>query len=73
LRFKQGYLTHQARTATAMTDASNLTAPWRLSVHRAIKLIVDNHSAHISKETIVWIVRQPAHRFEFTFMPTQAP
>jgi transposase len=38
--------------------------------HTAIKLILDNHSAHISKETRGWIARQPAHRFEFTFTPT---
>ena len=36
----------------------------------AIKLILDNHSAHISKETRAWLAGQPAHRFEFTFTPT---
>jgi transposase len=36
----------------------------------AIKLILDNHSAHISKETKAWLATQPAHRFEFTFTPT---
>jgi len=36
----------------------------------AIKLILDNHSAHISKETGAWLATQPAHRFEFTFTPT---
>ena len=35
----------------------------------AIKLILDNHSAHISKETRAWLTSQPAHRFEFTFTP----
>jgi transposase len=35
----------------------------------AIKLILDNHSAHISKETRTWLAGQPAHRFEFTFTP----
>jgi transposase len=38
--------------------------------HTAIKLILDNHSAHISKETKAWLADQPAHRFEFTFTPT---
>jgi transposase len=38
--------------------------------HTAIKLILDNHSAHISKETKAWIAQQPAHRFDFTFTPT---
>jgi len=35
----------------------------------AIKLILDNHSAHISKETKVWLDQQPKGRFEFTFTP----
>src|SRR5258705_3878402 len=35
----------------------------------AIKLILDNHSAHISKETRGWLASQPAHRFEFVFTP----
>jgi len=37
--------------------------------HTAIKLILDNHSAHISKETRAWLAEQPAGRFEFTFTP----
>jgi transposase len=37
--------------------------------HTVIKVILDNHSAHISKETRAWIAKQPAHRFEFTFTP----
>jgi transposase len=37
--------------------------------HTAIKLILDNHSAHISKETRTWLAEQPAGRFEFTFTP----
>jgi transposase len=37
--------------------------------HTAIKLILDNHSAHISKEARAWIANQPAGRFEFTFTP----
>jgi transposase len=35
----------------------------------AIKLILDNHSAHISRETRAWVAEQPAHRFDFTFTP----
>src|SRR5262249_35905589 len=35
----------------------------------AIKLILDNHSAHISRETRAWLAAQPAGRFEFTFTP----
>jgi transposase len=36
----------------------------------AIKLILDNHSAHISKETRSWLATRPTGRFEFTFTPT---
>jgi transposase len=35
----------------------------------ASKLILDNHSAHISKETKEWLATCPAGRFEFTFTP----
>jgi len=35
----------------------------------AIKLILDNHSAHISRETQAWLAAQPAGRFEFIFTP----
>jgi transposase len=37
--------------------------------YTAIKLILDNHSAHISKETKAWLAEQPPGRFEFTFTP----
>jgi transposase len=37
--------------------------------HTAIHLILDNHSAHISKETRAWLAEQPVGRFEFTFTP----
>src|SRR5438445_3596025 len=36
----------------------------------AIHLILDTHSAHISRETRAWLAEQPAGRFEFTFTPT---
>jgi transposase len=35
----------------------------------AIKLILDNHSAHISRETRAWLAERPTHRFKFTFTP----
>jgi len=35
----------------------------------AIKLILDNHSAHISRETRAWLDTRPPGRFEFTFTP----
>ena len=38
----------------------------------AIKLILDNPSAHISKETRAWISSQPEGRFSFVFTPKHA-
>jgi transposase len=38
-------------------------------VETAIHLILDNHSAHISKETRAWLAAQPDGRFQFTFTP----
>jgi len=35
----------------------------------AIKLVLDNHSAHISRETRAWLASRPAGRFQFTFIP----
>jgi transposase len=35
----------------------------------AIKLILDNHSAHTSKETRRWLTAQPEGRFSFVFTP----
>jgi transposase len=35
----------------------------------AIKVLLDNHSAHKSKETKAWVASLPAHRFKFTFTP----
>jgi transposase len=35
----------------------------------AIKIILDNHSAHKSKETRAWLAHQPEGRFIFVFTP----
>ena len=35
----------------------------------AIKLILDNHSAHITRETRAWLDTRPAGRFDLTFTP----
>ena len=35
----------------------------------AIKLLVDNHCSHKSKETRAWLGKQPKGRFAFTFLP----
>ena len=32
-------------------------------------MILDNHSAHISRETRAWLDTRPAGRFDFTFTP----
>ena len=39
------------------------------AANTAIHLILDNHSAHISKETKAWLAERPAGRFKFTFTP----
>src|SRR3984885_15185076 len=38
----------------------------------AIKLILDNHSAHVSKETKAWLAAQPEGRFTLVFTPKHA-
>jgi hypothetical protein len=35
----------------------------------AIKVILDNHSAYISRETKTWLAAQPDGRFAFVFTP----
>jgi transposase len=35
----------------------------------AIKLILDNHSAHVSKETKRWLAARPEGRFTLVFTP----
>ncbi len=35
----------------------------------AIKLTLDNHSAHTSKETKAWLATRPEGRFAFMFTP----
>jgi transposase len=39
------------------------------STDTAIKLILDNHSAHVSKETNRWLAAQPEGRFTLVFTP----
>jgi transposase len=39
----------------------------------AIKLILDNHSAHVSKETNAWLATQPEGRFTFVLTRNVAP
>src|ERR1700719_366942 len=56
---------HRSREFIEFLKLLNAAYP----AHTAIKLILDNHSAHISKETKAWLADQPAGRFEFTFTP----
>ena len=35
-----------------------------------IEVILDKHSAHVSRETTCWLAAQPIGRFTFTFTPT---
>jgi transposase len=35
----------------------------------AIKIILDNHSAHVSRETKAWLAGRPEGRFQFVFTP----
>ncbi len=35
----------------------------------AIKVILDNHSAHVSRETKAWLAARPEGRFQFVFTP----
>ncbi len=60
-----------ALSATPNCDNSSV-ARWAIaltsnSYDTAIHLILDNHAAHISRETRAWLADQPAGRFEFTF------
>lgn len=56
---------HRSREFIAFLQVLNAAYP----AHTAIKIILDNHSAHISKETKAWLAKQPVGRFEFTFTP----
>ncbi len=49
------------------TTAADL--PPQPGEHTAIRLILDNHSAHISKATRAWLATQRAGRFNFVFTP----
>ena len=42
-------------------------------VDAAIKVILDNHSAHVSKETNKWLAAQRDGRFSFVFTPKLVP
>lgn len=56
---------HRSREFVEFLELLDVTYP----AHTAIKLILDNHSAHISEETKAWLATRPRGRFEFTFTP----
>jgi transposase len=55
---------HRSQEFTELLAEINQAYPadWKL------RIILDNHSAHISKETMRWL-KEHANRFEFTFTP----
>src|SRR5262249_18130971 len=56
---------HRSREFVEFLKLLDLTYP----AHTAIKLILDNHSAHISRQTKAWLATRPRGRFKFTFTP----
>ncbi len=62
-----GLVTERHRSREFIAFLKRIDAAYPCST--AIKLILDNHSAHTSKETKAWLAEQPAGRFEFVFTP----
>jgi transposase len=56
---------HRSREFVEFLKLLNQTYPADTAIH----LILDNHSAHISRETKAWLADQPTGRFRFTFVP----
>jgi transposase len=56
---------HRSREFVAFLEQLDAAYP----PSTAIKLVLDNHSAHISKETKAWLATQPDGRFTFVFTP----
>jgi len=56
---------HRSREFVAFLERLDAAYP----TDTAIKLILDNHSAHISKETKAWLSARPKGRFSFVFTP----
>ena len=56
---------HRSREFVGFPEKLNAAHP----SSTAIKLILDNHSAHVSKETKAWLDTQPEGRFTFVLTP----
>ena len=65
----RGAVAPASTSRATVTDIRSHSLTRRSPARTAIKLILDNHSAHISRETKAWLADQPVHRFEFTFTP----
>src|ERR1700746_3606802 len=61
-----------SRNATAAVNSSSSSKSSTPPTQRTLRstVILDNHSAHISRETMGWLAAQPIGRFTFTFTPT---
>src|SRR5580704_12427359 len=60
-----------SRNATVAANSSSFSSfSTRYPADTAIEVILDNHSAHVSRETTSWLAAQPIGRFTFTFTPT---
>ena len=57
-------------TAAANSSSSSTLLDAAYPADTAIEVILDNHSAHVSRETTSWLAAQPIGRFTFTFTPT---
>jgi transposase len=56
---------HRSREFVAFLQKLDTAYP----TSTAIKIILDNHSAHVSKETRAWLATQPQGRFTLVFTP----
>ena len=56
---------HRSREFVALLQKLDAAYP----TSTAIKIILDNHSAHVSRETKAWLATQPEGRFTFVFTP----
>jgi transposase len=56
---------HRSREFVAFLQKVDTAYP----ANTAIKIILDNHSAHVSKETKRWLDAQPDGRFSLVFIP----
>jgi DDE superfamily endonuclease len=65
-----GWLAFAVRELNPMDRDERFPNPTSLPPFLDLSLtLLDNHSAHISKETRAWLDTRPVGRFEFTFTP----